>query len=243
MVGASSGIGQALVCDLLHESITIGAHFHTKKSELESIIHQKDVDQSRFHLFSGDLRHQKSCHNLIDRFYSWAGGIDALVQLTGNVADRGDWKTLAERAWINDLQVNLSGPFFLAQRAMKYMCKNSGGRIILTSTASASHGGGPDSLGYGVAKAGIECLVKGLARFGANDGVLVNAIAPGFIDTKFHVEKMKKSTVELKQRMQQVPLKRAGSASEVSSAIKYLLSQESGYITGECISISGGDWL
>lgn len=138
--------------------------------------------------------------------------------------------------------MNLSGPFFLAQRAMTYM-KKAGGRVIFTSTASARHGGGANSIAYGVAKAGIECLTKALARDGAPHNILVNAVAPGFIATAFHEKRMGRDRDALRARARMNPLKRAGSPADVASIIVYLLSPGASFLTGECIAVSGGDFL
>lgn len=121
--------------------------------------------------------------------------------------------------------------------------KNNGGRILLTSTASASHGGGSVSLAYGVAKAGIECMIKGMARDCAKHNILVNAIAPGFFLTKFHTEKIKRTQEQLQERINLIPLKRAGTTVEFAGTVMYLLSESASYITGQVIAISGGDWL
>ena len=98
-------------------------------------------------------------------------------------------------------------------------------------------------MAYGVAKAGVECLVKGLAREGASSEILVNAVAPGFIETKFHTDRMERNEQELKERAKLVPLGRAGKPEDVARMVVYLISQGGNYITGECISVSGGDWL
>ena len=121
--------------------------------------------------------------------------------------------------------------------------KNKGGRIVLMSTASASHGGGMTSLAYGAAKAGIECVVKGLARDCAKYNILVNAIAPGLFITKFHTEKMKRTTEQLEERTKLIPLKRAGTLEEFAGTVLFLLSDSASYITGQIIAVSGGDWL
>ena len=113
----------------------------------------------------------------------------------------------------------------------------------MTSTASATHGGGTTSLAYGIAKAGVECMVKGLARDCAKHNILVNAIAPGFIMTKFHTERMKRSSEQLKERIELIPLKRAGTVREIAGVILFLLSEDASYITGQVITVSGGDWL
>lgn len=242
IAGASSDIGKSLLRILASGDAVIGAHCHQNRRELEKVICEARPDRSRITLFQANLSSQETCHKLVDDFIDRAGGIDALVQLTGNVADPRSWEDLAERAWIADINVNLSGPFFLAQRAMAHM-KQRGGRVVFTSTASARHGGGANSIAYGVAKAGIECLTKGLAREGAQFNILVNAIAPGLIDTRFHSKRMGRSAKALLERARKVPLKRAGKPEDVAAMIAYLLSPAGNFITGECISVSGGDWL
>ena len=192
--------------------------------------------------FRKNLDSSSTCFQLIDDFVDWAGGIDCLIQLSGDIKRPVNWEDLTEEDWSCDLSVNLIMPFFLAQRAALYM-KKSGGRILLTSTASASHGGGSMSLAYGVAKAGVECIVKGLARDCAKYNILVNAIAPGFFLTKFHTEKIKRTQDQLQERVKLIPLKRAGTTDEFAGTVMYLLSESSSYITGQVIAISGGDWL
>ncbi len=226
---------------LVGSGATVGAHYHQNDRSLRGLI-KADLDGLRIKLYEADLSTQRACHRLVDSFVQWAGGLDALVQLSGNIHRPCPWEDLAQEDWLADINVNLSGPFFLAQRAMRYL-KAKGGRIILTSTASARHGGGKDSMAYGVAKAGIECLTKGLAREGAAHGVLVNAIAPGFIESQFHTRRMRRGKEELKKRAALVPLKRAGKPEEVAHLVLFLLSSGGGYMTGESLAVSGGDWL
>lgn len=242
VAGASSDIGKSLLRLLAPNGAMIGAHCHRNRKSLEQALREARPARSRITLFQANLSSQAACHKLVDDFVDLAGGIDALVQLTGNVADPRSWENLGEQAWLDDINVNLSGPFFLAQRAMAHL-KQRGGRIVLTSTASARHGGGASSLAYGVAKAGVECLARGLAREGAPFNILVNAIAPGLIDTQFHTKRMGRDAQALRERASKVPLKRAGKPEDVAAMIVYLLSPAGNYITGECICIAGGDWL
>ena len=244
VVGASGSIGAAVVRLLAQQAAVIGAHYHEHREPLQRLAKQQRLDEARLQLYAAELSSQPRCHVLVDQFVKWAGGIDGLVQLSGNIRLPRPWQDVTEGEWAADLAVNLSGPFFLAQRAMHYMkTQPDGGRIILTSTASAQHGGGSTSMAYGVAKAGIECLAKGLARDGAPHGILVNVVAPGFIDSPFHTERMRRSREQLVQRAALVPLKRAGTPDEVARVILFLLSVGGDYITGQCLAVSGGDWL
>jgi 3-oxoacyl-[acyl-carrier protein] reductase len=215
---------------------TLGLHYNTNDAPLKALPRNPKV-----RLFQKDLSSARACTELVDGFVDWAGGIDALVQLTGNIHRTVPWAELAEEDWRFDLGANLLMPFYLAARSIHHM--GAGGRIVLTSTASASHGGGSSSLAYGVAKAGIECITRRLARDCAARKILVNAIAPGFILTKFHTERMGRSREELAAREKLIPLGRAGTPGEVAATILFLLSDGAGYITGQVIPVSGGDFL
>ena len=142
---------------------------------------------------------------------------------------------------ISDLG-NLGAPFFVSQAVFRYMKKN-GGKVILMSTASAKHGGGRTTMAYGISKAGVEALTKGLAREGATHNILVNAIAPGLIRTRFHKEKLGRNDSDMNKRSKLSKLKRIGSPREIAKLINLLISDESNYMTGEVLSVSGADWI
>ncbi len=240
ITGASGGIGTALVKILPPLGCRIGYHvrdFSKGNSAFESI------SGNNIMILQKEFSDSKDSIRLVEEFCSIWGGIDALVQLHGDASSR-QIDELSDSDWQDTLHTNLVSPFFLSRTAMKIMNKNThGGRVVLTSTASAKHGGGSDTIPYGVAKAGIECLVKSLAKEGAPNNILVNAIAPGFIDTTFHTNRLKKSEKQITTRKKMIPLNRAGTPNEVAQTILFLLSQASTFITGQTIEISGGDWL
>lgn len=237
VVGASSDMAAELNRSLCEAGPVIGLHYNANPAALV-----KFTENGAIRKFRKDLKNAKACRELVDGFAKWAKGIDCLVQVSGGINRPIHWSGLTSKDWVRDLNINLIMPFFLSQRAVTYM-KDKGGRIVLMSTASACHGGGATSLAYGVAKAGIECMVKGLARDCAKYNILVNAIAPGFILTKFHTDKMRRTKEQLDERVKMIPLKRAGTGREFADLVMFLLSDSSSYITGQTIALSGGDWL
>ncbi len=238
VVGASGGIGQALIRLLLKgPASTVGIH----RSSAGSSSHPNDGKHVLIDLQS-TLITDEDCRKLVTEFTERAGGIDALVALCGGIAKNDHWRNLSEKEWKDDIDLNLNIPFLLSRAAMKLM-EDQGGRIVLMGTESALHGGSPTSFAYGVAKRGIECLVQGLALEGAKYNILVNAVRPGFIRSGFHERWQDKTEDELIKRAEYVPVKRAGEPEEVAALIIYLLSEWSGFITGQIFAITGGDWL
>ncbi|MBD24957.1 MAG: hypothetical protein CMG46_08130 [Candidatus Marinimicrobia bacterium] len=236
VAGSSGGIGSAVV-DALSKTpnSVIGAHGATQPyaGSAKNIIK-----------IQKNLQSAEDCEELVAQFSNSTERLDSLVVLVGGIAGAECVPDITEEAWAHDIQLNLTVPFFLAQAAFRQMLKqDSGGRIILTGTESSLHGGGPNSLAYGVAKYGIECVVKGLAKAGADNGVLVNGVRLGFIASGFHERWQAKTPDDMVSRAKMVPLKRAGTPQEVAALINYLLSDWSQFITGQMISISGGDWL
>ena len=239
VVGASGGIGRAVINFLLKgPSCIIGAH----RSKSKTISQPSKKDKHRIIDLQCTLTGDEDCRYLVNSFIKEADGIDALVVLCGGISRSIHWENVSEQEWKDDINLNLNIPFFIAREAMKRMGKK-GGRIILTGTESALHGGSPTSLAYGVAKLGIECLVKGLARDGARCNILVNGIRPGYIKSGFHERWQNKTKEELKKRAELVPLKRSGYPEEVAALIIYLLSGWSQFITGQMFAITGGDFI
>lgn len=236
VAGASGGIGNALVSMLREASdCTIGAH------AADSVLPEKTVGLIPLRR---KLTTAEDCNALVTDFVKQVGRIDGLVVLVGGITRSCHWKDLRPEEWRGDLTLNLDIPFFLARASMLHMeQQGNGGRIVLYSTESALHGGSPTSLPYAVAKRGVECLVQGLAREGADHNITVNGVRPGFIASGFHERWQGKDRESLVKRAEMIPLKRAGTPEEVAALTVYLLSGWARFITGQIFAITGGDWL
>ncbi|MCM1038206.1 MAG: SDR family oxidoreductase [Ruminococcus sp.] len=237
VIGASSDLASELIPILVHDMHLLGLHWAHNKKVLEEYEFRNHVK-----LFQQVIMNEEDCKNLIHDYVEWAAGIDNLLVLMGDINRNCHWSELSYKDMETDYSLNTIFPFLLAKYAFPYMTSN-GGRIVFVSTASAQHGGGSFSMGYGMAKAALECATKGLAKNMAKYKILVNAIAPGYMDTKFHTDRMKRTSKELEERALYVPLKRAGTKEEFAGLTRYLLSEEAAFLTGQIITLDGGDFI
>ena len=235
VAGATGGLGRALVAMLRQGSdCLVGAHGASQAFEpAPGLIPIQRPFES-----------EADCRAVVETFADIAGGIDALVVLSGGIRHTGHWKDIDGDAWRHEQAVNLDQPFFLARAALARMvAQGGGGRILLTGTESAIHGGSPTSFPYAVAKRGTECMVQGLAREGAPHGVLVNGLRFGFIESGFHQRWHQRTPAQMAERAALVPLKRGGHVDEAAALMVWLLSGWSAFMTGQMIPLTGGDWL
>ncbi|MHC8508139.1 MAG: SDR family NAD(P)-dependent oxidoreductase [Rhodospirillales bacterium] len=242
ITGATGGLGTALVDMALAGApdCIIGAHGASRL--FESVDSRVFPIQRRFET-------EADCRAAVDAFVEHAGGIDALVVLSGGIHFSGHWKDMPAEDWEKDIAVNLNQPFYLARRAMEVMRaqpgggRPGGGRIVLTGTESALHGGSAQSFPYAAAKRGTEAMVQGLAREGAPHNVLVNGVRLGFIASGFHQRWHSRTEEDMKARAEMVPLKRGGDPQEAAALMLFLMSGWAQFMTGQMIPLTGGDWL
>ena len=137
--------------------------------------------------------------------------------------------------------INLTGSFLCAREAVRRMSTKHGGRggaIVNLSSAAAKLGSPGQYVDYAASKAGIDLMTLGLAREVATEGIRVNAVRPGIIDTEIHASGGLPDRV--KQTAPMVPMQRAGTAEEVAQAIVWLLSDDASYTTGAVLDVTGG---
>ena len=137
------------------------------------------------------------------------------------------------------LATNLTGAFLAIQQVMPAMVKERWGRIVNISSI-VGQAGNPGQANYVASKAGLIGLTKSLAQELGSRNITVNAVAPGFIDTDMTAS----LSQELKDAMlSRIPLRRFGSAEDVAAAVRFLASEEAGYITGHVLNVSGGMYM
>lgn len=238
VTGASSGIGACTAELFASYGATVGIHYNSGDRDAE-ILGKKIGDRfSSPVLIKADLLNPDERNRVVQTFIDNTGGIDVLVNSAGAIIGTHHFLEMNDDSWDKTLNLNLKASFFLAKSAFSHMKIYGGGRIISISSIAAKYGGSASSIHYGAAKAGVEAVTRTLAREGAQYNILVNAIEPGVIETKFH-KKIGRSS--LADRVMNIPLKRAGSPLDVARLCLFLASEAGDYITGQVYGVTGGD--
>lgn len=185
--------------------------------------------------YLGDVGKPLEMEAIISSIYEEYGQIDLLVNNAGITRDNLMLKmSLADFNEV--ININLTAVFYLSKLVSKHMLKRRKGRIIHISSVSGLLGN-IGQANYSAAKAGVIGLTKSMAREFASRGILVNAIAPGFIETDM-TDKLSSEYKDLIKK--QIPLGRFGQPKEIADMVGFLASEQADYITGQVISICGG---
>ncbi|WP_287162022.1 SDR family oxidoreductase, partial [Mesorhizobium sp.] len=174
----------------------------------------------------------------VDRAY---GRLDALVNNAGVVDVKARVDEMSVARLERMMRINVVGPFLCAREAVRRMSTSYGGRggaIVNISSAASVHGSAGEYVDYAASKGAIDTFTGGLARELATEGVRVNAVRPGIIDTEIHASGGQPDRVARFQDM--LPMKRAGTSDEVARAVLFLLSDAASYTTGAILNVSGG---
>ena len=235
VTGAGQGIGRAVAKALAAAGDTVlAADVNTKAAEdaAREIVaaggaaHDMAIDVSDVSLLRAALQ------SALQRF----GRIDVLVNNAG-ILQSTPLEDITPEEWDRVMSVNLKGTFFTCQAVLPAMIKASYGRIVNVASLAGRNGGIATGMAYTASKAGIIGLTRGLASRVAEFRITVNAVAPGTTRTGM-IGQFTPEQVHALER--QIPLGRLCKPEEVASAIKFLCSDEAGFITGAVLDVNGG---
>lgn len=235
ITGSTRGIGKQIAITLAESGYDIAVNYRTENEDLKNT--KKEIEQKGVKCFAvqGDVSNFEDCERFIKEIIDEYGKIDVLVNNAGITRD-----TLLMRMKKEDFEsvidINLVGTFNVTKNVISYMLKARSGRIInISSVVGVSGNAGQTN--YSASKAGIIGFTKSLAKEVGSRGILVNAVAPGFIETQM-TDVLKD---EIKDEIaKSIPLKRMGTPEDVANVVKFLASDDSSYITGQVINIDGG---
>lgn len=241
ITGGSRGIGAATALLAAEKGYDVCINYVNNEEAANKIIAEVKAKGRKAIAVKGDVSIEADVLQLFKKANDELGPVTALVNNAGVV----DKPSPVKNATIERLQrmfaINVIGSFLCAREAVKQMSTKeggSGGAIVNLSSRATNHGAPFDYVDYAAAKGAIDVMTMGLAKEVAAEGIRVNAVRPGIIDTEIHASAGVPDRVEKLKDM--IPMKRGGTAEEVAQTILWLLSDESSYVTGSLVDVAGG---
>ncbi len=235
ITGATRGIGKAIAIKLSKEGYDIAINYRKENEELNEL--KKEIEQNnvKCELVQGDVSIFEDTERFVKEAIEKLGSIDVLVNNAGITKDMLLMR-MKQEDFKQVIDTNLVGTFNVTKNVISYMMKARSGNIVnISSVVGISGNSGQTN--YSASKAGIIGFTKSLAKEVASRNIRVNAVAPGFIETNM-TDVLKDDIKE--EISKNIPLKRMGTADDVANAVKFLVSEESSYITGQVIQVDGG---
>jgi len=238
VTGSSRGIGRAIAIELANVGINIVVNNSKNPQEgLEVVKEIKKMGQHAVYI-QADVSDPKQVENMVKRIINEFGRIDILVNNAGIIMDK-KLENMDIEQWNKVISVNLTGTFNCTKAVIKYMKKQGGGKIVNISSIVGEIGNFGQS-NYAASKGGVIAFTKTVAKEYAKYGITVNAVAPGFIKTKM-LEGIPEEI--MRKILEQIPLRRLGEPEEVAKLVRFLVSDDANYITGQVININGGMYM
>ena len=233
VTGGTRGIGEAISIALRDMGMKVAANYAGNEERAREF-----TDRTGIAAYKWDVADFDACMAGVQQVESELGPVDVLVNNAGITRD-GTMKRMTRQAWDDVIDTNLGGCFNMAKAVFDGMTGRKYGRIVNIGSINGQ-AGQYGQVNYAAAKSGIHGFTKALAQEGAKFGVLVNAIAPGYIDTDM-VAAVPEPVLD--KIVAKIPVGRLGSAYEIARGVAFLASDNAGFITGSTMSINGGQHM
>ncbi len=235
VTGGSSGIGKMMALSLARAGAYVW--IASSRDNADETIKELKDEGSEGAFFQVDVTSTDALEKMLSHIYSVSGKIDILVNGAGiNLRTSADELTLEQ--WQKTIDINLTAPYQLSQLAVKKMKESGWGRIINIASLQSLRAF-DNSIPYGASKGGVMQLTRALAQAYSKDGVLVNAIAPGFFRTNL-TELLYQNSKKIKDLAGKTMMNRNGEEKDIFGISVFLCSDANSYITGQTIFLDGG---
>lgn len=235
VTGATRGIGLAVASRLARDGFDIVANYRGDDDVAASARTELEATGRQVVLTKGDVSHADDAGALIETALKELGQIDVLINNAGITRDTLMMR-MSEDDWDAVLSTNLKGAFLTSKAAIRPMIRQRSGRIV-NMTSVVGLVGNAGQANYASAKAGLVGLTKSMAKEVGSRGITVNAVAPGFIETRL----TDVLNQDLKETLlKQIPAGRLGCPEDVAGAVAFLVSPDASYITGHVLTVDGG---
>lgn len=237
VTGGSRGIGAAICRRLAADGYAVAVNYAASAALAEAVVAEIEAAGGRAACFPGDVSVEADVLRLFADAAAQLGPLYGLVNNAGILGGSSRLQDLAAGDLARVLAVNVAGSMLCAREAVRALSTRRGGSggAIVNMASVASRLGGPGELvHYATTKGAIDTFTLGLAREVAEEGIRVNAVAPGLIDTEMNSPERQARIVP------NIPIKRVGTAAEVAEAVAWLLDPAASYVTGTIVTVSGG---
>lgn len=236
VTGGSRGIGSTIAIELARKGANVVINYNSSKEFAESVVEEIGQLGGNAIMCKADVSKLEEAKSLVEETINHFGKVDILVNNAGITRDR-TFRKLSPAEWYEVINVNLNSIFHTTTAVIDHMLEQKYGRIINISSI-IGQAGGFGQTNYSASKSGIIGFTKSLALETAKNGITVNAICPGYIETAMSGEI---PVQVMDQILSKIPMKRLGTTNEVADAVIFLAN--SSYITGQSINVNGGIYM
>jgi acetoacetyl-CoA reductase len=235
VTGGTRGIGAAITECLARNGASVAAGYNRGRESAEKFAKKMAGEGATVSIHQGRVDDADDCNRVVKEVLERFGRIDYLINNAGITLDKTVRKMTVDD-WHQVLNVNLSGAFQMTKAVLEHMIERGSGRVVNISSVIGETGN-VGQANYAASKAGLFGFTKSLALEMAQRGITVNSVAPGFIETEM-VAAIPETA--LSKVVEKIPQRRLGKPEEVARVVRFLLEDESSYITGAIYSINGG---
>lgn len=238
VTGASSGIGRATAELFADCGANVAITYHNNEKGANEVVAKINEFGGKGLAIQADFTNDDAVTATVSKVENELGAVDILVNNAGSLVERLRTADLTETRWDEVFNLNVKSAFFCAKAVIPKMLERGSGTIINVTSIAGRNGGAMGSIHYSAAKGAMLIMTKGLAKEFASQGIHINAVSPGVIDTPFH--EVFSTPEAMKNFANMIPKGRVGTSAEVAKVIAFLASDASSYLCGETIEINGG---
>lgn len=241
ITGGSDGIGASTAYLAAKKGYIVCINYRQNHEAARKVVSDIINQGGQAFAFQADISDEKQVENMFNAIDQQVGRIDALVNNAAHIEPQQRFVDMSAERILKVFSINVVGSFICAREAIKRMSiKNNGqgGSIVNISSIAAKYGSPFEYIDYAATKGAVDTMTIGLSKEVVDEGIRVNAVRPGIINTNIHSKAGEPNRIE--RVKPNIPMKRSGQPEEVAHAILWLLSEEASYMTGAIVDVSGG---